>query len=346
MVLLITDDDLAKIEIPPEDYITVVEDCYRQDGLGLTQETPRLEVKVKGKDLPHIAPGTTSVGQGLAFLEESGLLVASQSFHFDFHKYLSHILDPESGETLAIIKRGRAPFGVKPKTISSGGLRTGAAAAVGAKYLARDKIETVGVVGTGRIGQASLLCMSKVADFQTVLAHSGRKKDPQYNQMMGELLGMDITAAESVEEVVRKADILITATFAEEPIIKGEWFMEGTFVAGMGADGPKKAEMDPAAFQRASKVYIDSEKCLSIKEIARPMKEGLLRPEDITGRIGETVAGIKPGRENEMEITIFESDGTHMQSAAVVGLLYQKVKEAGLGTEITDLPNFSFFLNP
>ena len=56
--------------------------------------------------------------------------------------------------------------------------------------------------------------MSKVADFQTVLAHSGRKKDPQYNQMMQEILGMDITSAESVEEVVRNSDILITATFA------------------------------------------------------------------------------------------------------------------------------------
>jgi len=346
MVLLIKEEDISKVDITPEDVIAAVEDCYRQDGLGMAQDTPRGEVKIKGKDLPHIAPGTTSIGLGTAYLEESGALVISFRFYLDFHKYISHIIDPETGKTLAIIKQGGDPLDTKPKTIGIGELRTGAAAAVGAKYLARNKIESVGVIGTGRIGQASLLCMSKVKDFNTVYSHSGKKKDEEYNQMMGRMLDMDFIAAESLEEVVKKSDILITATFAQEPIIKGEWLKEGTYIAGMGADGSMKAELDPVAFQKASKIYIDSHRCLSIKEIARPLKNGLLKSENITGKIGEVVAGVKPSREHDSEIIIFESDGTHMQTSAVVWLIYQKVKEAGLGSEVTELPSAEFFVNP
>jgi alanine dehydrogenase len=105
-----------------------------------------------------------------------------------------------------------------------------------------------------------------------------------------------------------------------------------------------KAELDAEAIRRIDKIVIDGEKCLKIKEIADPIKRGIIGLDDIYGRIGEVVAGVKPGRERDSEITLFESDGTHMQSAGVAYLIYEKVKEAGLGVETDDLS--SFFLNP
>ena len=344
MVLLIEDKDINQIEFTPEDFIEVVEDCYRQDGMGLAQDTPRMEIKIKGKDLPHIAPGTTSIGQGMAYLERSGILVISQTYHFDFHKYISHIIDPETGKSLAIVKRGRTPFGQKTSGINTGGLRTGAAAAIGAKYLAKENVDAVGVVGTGRIGQASLLCTSKVRDFDTVYAHSGRKRDEEFAQTMGKTMGVEIVPTDTVKEIAEKSQLILTSTYAQQPVLLGEWLSEGTHISGMGADGPLKAEIGPKAFQRASKIYIDGIKCLSIGEIARPISEGLIKYSDITGRIGELVAGKKPGRVSDNEITIFESDGTHMQSAAVVGLIYRRVMEAGLGQEIYEASGF--YLNP
>ena len=65
MVLLISDEDLAKVEITPAEYVKAVEDGYRQDGLGLVQDTPREEVKIKGKHLPHIARSSASQGKTL-----------------------------------------------------------------------------------------------------------------------------------------------------------------------------------------------------------------------------------------------------------------------------------------
>ena len=99
----------------------------------------------------------------------------------------------------------------------------------------------------------------------------------------------------------------------------------------MGADGPLKSELDTEVFRKAGKVVVDSEKCLSIGE-------------SIHGRIGEVVAGIKPGRENDSEITVFESDGTHLQSAAVANLIYRKALETGHGVDTSNIS--SFFVNP
>jgi len=147
MVLLISDEDVKKAELTPEEVIGAVEDAYRQDGMGFAQDTPRREVRTKGKDLPHIAPGTESIGQGLVFLEKSKVVVVSHAFHFSWHRYVTMLIDSEEGKTLAIIYREGAPFGKKQSGAAVGDLRTGAAAAIGVKYLARVNIENVGILG-------------------------------------------------------------------------------------------------------------------------------------------------------------------------------------------------------
>jgi len=160
---------------------------------------------------------------------------------------------------------------------------------------------------------------------------------------MAEIIGVDVVACDDPEEVVRGSDVLVTATYAQEPVVRGEWLREGAHVSGMGADGPMKAEMDVEVFRRAGKVAVDSEKCLSIGEIAQSLEAGALDRSDIW-RIGEVVAGVRPGREDDSEITVFESDGTHIQSAAVVHLIYRKAVDLGLGLETSDIS--SFFVNP
>jgi alanine dehydrogenase len=344
MVLLIDHKDIAQIEMTPREVIDVVESAYRQDGLGFAEETPRLEIKIKGKDLPHIAKGTTSVGQGMAFLVESNVFIISYTFHFDFHKYISHVLDPETGQTLAIIKRTRGAFGTKPGAIDSGMLRTGAAAAIGAKYMANKDVEAVGIIGTGRIGRGSLACLAEELKFDKVYTHSGRRKDDSFTEFMSEHIDAEIIALDTIEEVMGKSNVLVTGTYAQDPIIKGKWLNDGTHISGMGADGPKKAEMDTEVFRRASRILIDSDKCLKIGEMAKSLETGAISMKDIQGKIGDVVAGNITGRDTPEDITIFESDGTHIQSGSVVNLIYEKAKKQGLGNEMDDLSDF--FVNP
>ncbi len=342
MVLLIGDEDVKKAEITPDEVIGAVEDAYRQDGMGLAQDTPRREVRTKGKDLPHIAPGTESIGQGLSFLEGSKVVVISHAYHFLWHRYVTMLVDSEEGKTLAIIHREGAPFGKKQSGAVAGDLRTGAAAAIGAKYLANGKIENVGLIGTGKVGRGSLMCLSKVRSFDKVYIHSGRKKDEEFAAEMGRMLGVDVYAANNPKEVVTRSDVLITATYATAPIVKGEWLKEGTHISGMGSDDPLKAELDLATFRRADKIVIDGDKCLTTGELAYPISLGAISSKNIYGKISEIVAGKKRGRSLDSEVTIFISDGTNIQSAGVSWLIYNKVKKMGLGMETSTIPPYIF----
>jgi len=343
MVLLIDQSDIDQIELTPKEVINVVENAYRQDGLRLAEETPRLEIQIKGKHLPHIAPGTTSVGQGMAYLEGSKVFIISYTFHFDFHKYINQILDPETGQTLAVIKRGRADFGTKPKGLDSGMFRTGAAAAIGAKYMANKDVEAVGIIGTGRVGRGSLACLDAELDFDEVFCHSGRKRDDVFAKEMGEYVDAEIIALDSIKEVMERSNILVTGTYAQEPVVKGKWLKQGTHISCMGSDGHMKAENDTEVFRRASRIVVDSDKCYTIGEVARALETGAIDKSDILGRIGHVVAGKITGRESPEDITVFESDGTHIQSGAVVHLIYEKVMKMGLGKEVEAS---DFFINP
>jgi ornithine cyclodeaminase/alanine dehydrogenase-like protein (mu-crystallin family) len=344
MVLLIAPSDIAQIELTPLEVITAVESAYQQNGLGMAEETPRLEIKIKGKDLPHIAPGTTSVGHGMAYLEESNVFITSYSYHFDFHKYINQILDPETGKTLAVVKRVRGALGTKPDSLDSGMFRTGAAAAIGAKYMANKDVETVGIIGTGRIGRGSLACLNEVLKFDTVCTHSGRKKDDLFTDIMNKYVDTEIIALDTVEDVVKRSDVLVTGTYAEKPIVRGKWLKEGAHISGMGADGPKKAELDTDVFKLASKIVVDSEKCLTIGEMLAALDSRAISLSDINGKIGDVVSGKLSGRDATNDITVFESDGTHIQSGAVVNLIYEKVKKKGLGREVEKVSDF--FINP
>ena len=149
---------------------------------------------------------------------------------------------------------------------------------------------------------------------------------------------------DSIEDVVKKSDVIVTGTYAQSPIVKGEWIRECTHISGMGADGPKKAELDTEVFRKASRIIIDSQKCLTIGELAAALDSGAITTDNIQGKIGEVVAGKITGRGSESDITVFESDGTHIQSGAVVNLIYEKAKKLGLGREVKGISDY--FINP
>jgi len=241
-----------------------------------------------------------------------------------------------------VIIRDSVPFGERQPEVGVEDLRTGAAAAIGAKYLAPSKISSVGLIGTGKVGRASIICLSTVREFEKVYVYSGRRSNESFAIEMSKILGKDVIATRSAEETVKNADVLVTATYATTPIVKGEWLRKGTHISGMGSDDPLKSELDAETLRRANKIVIDGEKCLTIGEIASAIRGGTISASNIYGKIGELVAGTKRGREGDNEITVFISDGTNLQSAGASLLIYKKVKELGLGVETSSLKKYFF----
>jgi ornithine cyclodeaminase/alanine dehydrogenase-like protein (mu-crystallin family) len=338
MVLLLLEDDVRKI-LTFDDVLEAVEDAYLQYGKGLAggnylhharPPPPRFEVRVKGKDLPHLDPRIRALSQRMAYLEETGMAFLGWSFHIgDKRAYMSYLIDAKTGEILAIIK---APY-------TEGVMRTGCAGAIASKYLSRTDSNIVGVIGTGMQGRSQILALSKVRDLKKVFAYAGREEDAPFTKVyvneMNKRLGIEFIACNSAEEVVRNAkDVLVTCTKSTKPYVKGEWLNEGIHITAIGADDPNKIENGVSVLKKVDKIIIDDELALSTGELRLPLSQGDLTYDDIYANIGEIVAGVKPARENPSEITYFKSQGMTMAYVTINAFVFKKAKELGLGQEI------------
>lgn len=336
MTLLLGEEEVKKI-LTFENTLETVEEGFRQWGKGLAgwnalktgrYPPPRCEIRVEGKGLPHGSPKIKQVFQSMAYLEEADMAFLRWSFNLgEKSGNASYLFDTKSGEILAII---RAP------AIESY-MRTGADGAIGAKFLSRKDCRVAGVLGTGRQGRAQLQFLSKVRDIEKVYSYSGRRKDEVYAREMGSELGIDVIACDGVREVVRNADVLMTATRSQVPLVKGEWINEGLHISSIGADCPLKAELDLQTFKKADKIYVDDwEVCLDTKDLKAAIDEGILSKDDIDGNIGEVVAGVKPGRESPSEVTIYRGIGSTVPYVTLNAMVYEKAVEMGLGRRVDD----------
>ena len=211
-------------------------------------------------------------------------------------------------------------------------LRTGAAAAGGAKHLARPDSKTVGIVGTGKVGWASLAALSTVFSLdRAYAADASEAARSAFVERAKEVYDFDVVEA-SVQEAVRAADILVTATPAKEPIVMAEWVSKGTHISAMGADGRGKQELDSEIHVRARIVCDIVEQCVEWGDINNTIRAGRLSAGRLVGTLGEVILGCKQGRVARDDITIFDATGMGIQDAAVAKLIYETAVRERLGT--------------
>jgi len=330
LTLLLTDQEVKRA-LSLKDAVEAVQDGFRQHGLGLAQTLPRREVRIRGKELPHADPRMVRVAQGLAFLEESQVVVVHHILAFPDRatpstRVVNYLIDANDGHVMAVIDSAIIL-----------GMRTGAAGAVGARFLSRKDSSVAGIVGTGRQGRIQLRFLPQVRPIKRAYACSLVPQETQrFCDEMGHELGIEALPAGSVEKTVREADILVTATQSTVPFVKGEWLPPGLHVNIIGADDRPKIELEGAALRRADKLVIAAEDCFVAGQMRIPMEHRTIRTEDVYGTIGEIVAGVKPGRERNDEITVFHSPGVTLQDAAVGYKVYLKAQELGLGIDVPD----------
>jgi alanine dehydrogenase len=225
------------------------------------------------------------------------------------------ISDPRTGEP-KILAEARAATG----------MRTGAATAVSIKYLARRDSEELGIIGCGYQARWQLRAAVEVMRCTVVRAYSRtRQRAEEFAAEMSRELGLDVKVTETVDELVRRSDVVITATTSKTPFVRREWVRPGTHFSAIGAFTPDMAELS-ADLVASSKVYVDSLEAAKEEagDVIQAVAKGLMRWEDVKGEIGEVVAGLKKGREGEEEVTVFKSVGIAVQDAAVASLLLRR----------------------
>jgi alanine dehydrogenase len=217
-------------------------------------------------------------------------------------------------------------------------MRTGAAAGVATKYLARDDSEILGLVGAGVQAATGLEAINEVMDIKEVrVACRTCETKELFAQRVSEKYGINAIAVDTIKEAVQGADVLLTTTPSREPVVKSKWVSPGTHINAMGADAPGKQELDSHVLQKA-KIFIDCwDQASHSGEINIPVHEGLVRKSDIQGKIGDVILGTVPGRTSDEEITVFDSTGLAVQDIVTAWNVYEKALQKGVGQKMNFL---------
>jgi len=219
------------------------------------------------------------------------------------------------------------PLAIMDATIITN-YRTGAAGAIASKYLGRKNAKTLGLTGCGKQAETQLLFHQEIFQFEKVyITDTNPEKVKQFITKFP-------TLKKSIPEEVATCEIISTTTPSHQPIIFRPWIKEGTHINAIGADAPGKEELDPLILKNAKIVVDDYEQATRSGEINVPISQGILKEENIYASIGEIVAGLKPGRTDEQEITVFDSTGLAIQDIAVAKMLYEKARKLKIGTEV------------
>ena len=207
-------------------------------------------------------------------------------------------------------------------------MRTGASGGVAVKYLARKGSPVIGMVGSGVQARMQLLAISEVLPKIDEVKVFDQYKDVslRYAREMGAKLGINIRPVETIQEAT-EADIVVTTTTSTKPIVIKQHIRPGTHINAIGADAQGKQELDAEILKRAKIVIDDIKQACHSGEVNVPLSKGAIAVENFYGTLGEVVAGMKKGRENDEEITIFDSTGLGIQDIICAKLVYEKARE-------------------
>jgi ornithine cyclodeaminase/alanine dehydrogenase-like protein (mu-crystallin family) len=214
-------------------------------------------------------------------------------------------------------------------------LRTGAATAVAAKYLARSNAKVATICGCGNQGKVSLRALMKVRPLERAFAFDldGAQAERFARELSNEL-GIEVTVASELAQAVGQSDICVTCTPSKKYFLNHEYVSPGMFVAGVGADNEEKQELEPRLMQK-HKIVVDLlEQCATIGELHHALELGLVTREDVHAELGEVVSGRKPGRESTEEVFIFDSTGMALQDVAAAATVYERAVQEGRGMPV------------
>lgn len=244
------------------------------------------------------------------------------------------ICNDKTGEPLAILN-------ASPIT----SYRTGAAAAIGAKYLAKTNSKNLLIIGTGNIAKystaATLYLMPSIEN--VYLYNSRRVIDntelsifkEEIKRLLNEAdkeLNAEFNIVNDIDKITSISDIIITATPSEEALINNNWVRPGTHFSCMGACMSGKQEIDENIFTNA-RIFADDEKqCLKQGEAQCAYNKGIINNFD--GEIGDVILNKKDGRLSNDDITIFDSTGLFLQDLSTSIELIKESNKKNIGIEI------------
>ncbi len=236
------------------------------------------------------------------------------------------------GTILLLDGKNGAPLCVMDGSLITG-IRTGAAGAISSKLLARKNSKVVAVFGAGGQARMQIIGLCQIMKIDEVRVYSEYKEElPRYKADIEENTKVKVIICDTPEETMRGADIAISTTPSKKYLVDKSLIKPGMHIVAVGADMAGKNEWDPEIF-RGAKIINDSiAQCISRGETRNAIIAGVIKESDIYAEIGQLLAGEKPLRESEDEITIFDTTGMGIQDNVTAVKVYETAKEKGLGS--------------
>ena len=230
------------------------------------------------------------------------------------------------------------------------GFRTGAAGAVAVRALARPGARRLAMIGTGTQARMQLRAIREVMEIDGIRAWGRSASGAQaFAEEMAAELGLPVALAESPEQAVAEADVVVTTTRASAIVLRAGWLRPGALVVAIGTDQAGKQELDPGIFREARVVVDSAAQCREKGELQHALAAGLLggsadgrqdgSPEDPFGapgsrivEIGAVLLGRAAGRESDDQIVVFDSTGMAMQDNTTAAAILRLAQDRGVGT--------------
>jgi len=319
--LLLTRSDVADL-LDLGACIAAVEEAFRLHGTG-DAVTGVLGIHVPGGAF-HIKAGTLRLRRPYFAAKTNANFPNNPAAHgLPTIQGVIVLADAEVGTPLAILD-----------SMEITTLRTGAATAVAAKYLAREDARTVGLIGCGNQGWVQLRALRRVRPLTAVRVYDrDRSRAEELARALGPELGLTIDVANDPAAAARTSDIVVTCTSARQPILGLADVAPGTFVAAVGADNPEKQEIAPALLA-ASRVVVDVlEQAATLGDLHHAIAAGVMTRSDVT-ELGQIVAGRAAPPKGASDVTVFDSTGMALQDVAAAAAVYERALAAGRGIPV------------
>lgn len=354
MTLILSNEDVEQI-LAMKDCVEVVEDAFIELGHGRAINTIREDVLLPCSFNPEATYYPKSFQGGVPKLGVYAVRINSDLLTYpkvEGQERMVRIPIPQHPGKFCALVLLFSTDTCEPLAIVHSGfmqrMRVGATGGIGAKYLAREDAQTVGLIGSSWQAGAQLMALCEVRKITAIKVYStNQQRREQFAKTMAETLGVEVKAVDSARECVEGVDIVDLATSSREPVISGSWLEKGMHVHSI-----QPLEIGSDTYERADVVVTNSRPWGKGDEtypyIATYIMKGLsreranfpsvthlpLRWEDLPG-LPEVMLGAVPGRTNGEQITLHLNNvGLGIQFAAVGAKIYELARGKGVGKEI------------
>jgi len=280
----LSEQDVERL-LTPADAVEAVEASFRRLAAGTARNRPRYRIPFEDGSLQVMA----AVDEEAGFAGSKTYAVGSAGASF-----VVSLFSTRTGELAGVIEADKL-----------GQLRTGGASAVAARHLARPGATSLGVIGCGWQAETQVACIrAAVPSVERVVAYC---RTEESLRAFCKKVGAE--AGESNQDAAEQ-DIVVTVTSSKDPVLRGEWLREGVLVCAVGANHPRRRELDNIVLERAAFVCCDSLEQAKIEsaDLSEPVETGALDWLEVH-ELQEVVAGELPGRQADADIVLFKSNG-------------------------------------